>query len=126
VKITITRDTATPLLERIMEALGLAASLTLRVGATADYAAFVEFGHRVRSGWKEKGGFVGVVAPQPFIRPALDGCFDQIIEAYRDGVLDGDILSGLDEAGSNIEMIARSICPTETGYLLSTIFHEVE
>jgi HK97 gp10 family phage protein len=48
--------------------------MVLEFGATADYAAYNEFGT-----WK--------MSPQPFIRPALDANQQKILEAIRVGCL---------------------------------------
>jgi len=97
ITIKITKDTATPLLERIKQALGLAAQTRLRLGAKAGYAKYVEFGTRR-------------MHAEPFIRPALDAYFSDLVEAIAEGVLTGDVMS---------------LCPVETGFLRSTIYHEV-
>jgi hypothetical protein len=111
IEITISSDTATPLLERIKQALGLGAQNRLRIGATAHYAAYVEFGTRR-------------MAAEPYIRPAVDAGIVQVAEALRDSIIMDDSES-LDEAGQNIEDMAKSICPVRTGFLRSTIYHEV-
>jgi hypothetical protein len=113
IEIMVTSDTATPLLERIKEALGLAAQARLRLGARASYASFVEFGTRR-------------MAAQPFIRPAVDAYFNQLVQGVAEGALQGDVLAAFEEAGSNMEDLARGIVPVDTGYLQSTIFHEVK
>jgi HK97 gp10 family phage protein len=50
------------------------ANLTLDLGAEADYALYVEFGTRR-------------MAAEPFIRPAVDGCEDKLLQALMQGVL---------------------------------------
>lgn len=49
-------------------------SLTLELGATADYSSYVEFGTRR-------------MAAQPYIRPAFDAHQDQLLQALVLGVL---------------------------------------
>jgi len=48
----------------------LTEELVMRFGAKAEYAAWVEMGTRT-------------MAPRPFIRPALDGCWPRVQEAAR-------------------------------------------
>ena len=52
---------------------GRTGDLIAAAEATAEYAAFVEFGHRIRSG--------GYVPPQPFMRPAQDRNTGPFIDA---------------------------------------------
>ena len=61
--------------------------LQLELGARADYAADIEFGHNVRSGWKIKGPLVGHVGAQPFIRPAADEGQPNLLSLIRNGIL---------------------------------------
>lgn len=112
ISIGITKDTVTPLLEDIINQLRSAGTVHLRLGATAPYSVFVEFGTRK-------------MAAQPFLRPAANAYFSQVVEALANGAANEDIRAGWEEAGANMQMMALSICPTRTGYLRSTIFHSV-
>lgn len=112
IRISIVNDTATPLMESVLEALAAAASTRLTLGATAPYAGYVEFGTR-RMG------------AQPYLRPAIDAFTSDMISAYAMGILSGNVLVALETVGMDMENLARSLVPVNSGFLQSTIYHGV-
>jgi hypothetical protein len=105
-------ETVTPILQNLKQQAAAAGNVHLHVGATAGYAFFVEFGTRR-------------MAAEPFIRPAVDAYFSQLVDGIKNGFFTEDVLAAFEEGGSNMETMAQSICPVRTGFLRSTIYHTV-
>ncbi len=84
----------------------------MELGATADYALYVEFG-------------TSRMAAQPFLRPALDANQDKFVDALVTGALNGNALTELDVIGQDMEDYAKSIVPVDTGFLRDSIYHTV-
>jgi hypothetical protein len=112
VEFRITKDTATPLLQRMQENVMVATRTKLNVGARAPYAKYPEYGTRR-------------MAPRPYLRPAIDANRQELAKAFRDAVLFGDVVSSLNIVGSSIKSLATVLAPVRTGFLRSTIYYEV-
>lgn len=112
ITVVIESDTASPMLNSILQSLGIAKAARLTLGATAPYAGYVEFGTRR-------------MAAEPYIRPSVDAYTQQVVEAFANGLMTGEILQNLEMVGAEMEAMARSIVPVDTGFLRSTIYHLV-
>ena len=112
IQIRLQKDTATSMLERIAQALRLVPNNRLTLGAMANYAGFVEYGTRF-------------MAAEPYLRPSIDAGMQSLVSAMAAGILDGQIQEVLESVGSEMEAMARTIVPVRTGYLQSTIYHQV-
>lgn len=108
----IIADTASPALARYAQQFREAGQAKMEFGARAHYALFVEIGTRR-------------MAARPFMRPALDGTQQKLLDAILIGALNGNVLAELDAVGQDMEDLARSIVPVATGFLRDSIYHTV-
>jgi len=111
-QLRIEMDSASPMLVRIRQNVMDSARVSMRFGASAPYASYVEFGTR-RMG------------ARAFILPAYRALIDDLDEAYMGGVMMGNALGRVDRVGSQMEQLAKALCPVRTGFLQSSIYHEV-
>ena len=112
ISIIIENDTATPMLKSLLQSLGIAKTAKLSLGATAPYAGYVEFGTRR-------------MAAEPYLRPSVDAYTQQVVDAFAKGLMPGTVLENLENVGAEMEAMARSIVHVRTGFLRSTIYHQV-
>jgi hypothetical protein len=112
ISIEITTDTATSLLEQLASNVQQVAATSLKFGAAASYALYVEFGTRK-------------MHAQPFLRPALMASSGSLATAFLNACLQGNAEAVLAQVGLELEAIAQSIVPVRTGFLRSTIYSTV-
>jgi len=110
--VQVLENTVTPQLDKVASQLQEADRLSLQFGATADYAPFVEFG-------------TSRMVARSFIRASLDANQERILDAILTGAVNGSMLQKLEVLGQVLEDYAKSIVVVRTGYLRSTIFHQV-
>jgi hypothetical protein len=65
------------------------------------------------------------MAAEPYLRPSVDAYTQQVVEAFANGLMTGEVLQNLEDVGAEMEAMARSIVPVDTGFLRSTIYHQV-
>ena len=107
----IVQDTATSLMQKVAGQIE-AAQVALELGATADYAPFVELGTRF-------------MRAQPFIRPAFDANVEKFKHAILMGALNGNAIAQAEAVGVDMIGLAREIVPVRTGFLRSTIYYRL-